>query len=467
MPGRHGKRAASPIRLRPRGTAPTLASRISAATSVGVFVMVMLIGVIVEQSVAPRLGVGYRVPRAVHGASPGAAAVLRRTPGVGGGGHAPAVKKQTASLASLPGAVRLAMTTERGAIAVKDFGQAPDAQPIVDLQRHGGSWAFGTAAIGVPEGVAAMPETALFLARASGARWDVTLDGTTAFAQMLGDVPGRLMPAPEEQVLARFNTAQQNAAAVGPESAGATPQPNTTGTQAPGSSGQPGAQPSPGNSGSTLLPSGILPSGSGGPSGSSAPASSGSAGSPASAPAAAPSTAPVQTSLALPWTAGQSWTMISTPGQRPAGADPLAQASFTGGDGRVLAAGSGRVYRFCTSGDGPGPGDALIHVIHPDGSVSEYYQMDHETTVRNGSTVQRGTYLGRTGTSLACGGSSSRPQVEFSLLRAGGRGLDGVAVGGWTFRETLSPLRVWVQRGTTQIPVGTALQNLGSLLGAL
>jgi hypothetical protein len=265
------------------------------------------------------------------------------------------------------------------------------------------------------------------------------LDGTSAFTQMLDQAPGRLIPAPEKQLLAHYNAARQAAMA----SAGGAD--SKTGGQSP--RGAKGSTPSPSGSAGTLS------------------SSSGSAASPTAGSAGGTGT---QTGLALPWKTSQSWMMISTPGKRPAGVDPLAQASFTGGDGRVLSAGSGRLYRFCASG-GAGRGDALIEVIHADGSATEYYQIDHETTVRDGSPVRQGAYLGRTGTSLACGGSSGRPQVEFSLLRAGSRSLDGAAVGGWTFRETLRPLRIWVQRGTQQVMPGSLLRNLGSLVnpGAL
>lgn len=422
-----------------------MASRISAVTSVGVFIMAVLVGVIVEHSMAPHLGVGYRVPAAAsHGRKPQAAATPRGTPGGHPASHAPAVKHPTASVASLPGAVRLTMMADRGPAAAAAFGGLPGTQPLVDLLRHDGSFAFGTAAIGVPPGVAAMPETALFLARASGGTWHVTLDGTSDFAQMLLQAPGQLIPAAEKQLLAQYNAARQAAASPG------------------GTGGQAGGQSSPGPASGTPSPSrqaGSTPSS--GSSAGSAPSATGSAGSPAPAATAGAGT---QTGLALPWKASQSWTMISTPGQRPAGADPLAQASFTGGDGRVLSAGSGRLYRFCASGGRAGSGDALIEVIHSNGSATEYYQIDHETTVRDGSPVAKGAYLGRTGTSLACGGSPGRPEVEFSLLRAGGRGLDGMVIGGWTFRETLQPLRIWAQRGGEQVLPGSLLRNLGSLV---
>ena len=417
MPGRHIRHAA-PL-IRGRGRAPAVASRISAMTTVGVFVMAILIGVMVEHSIAPRLGMGYGFPAAKSraGGKPPAA-----VPPVTRSGHparhTPAVKHRVASLASLasvPGAVRLTMVTDRGAAAAAAFGGLPGTQPFVDLIGHEGSYAFGTAAIGVPAGVAAMPQTALFLARASGSSWHVALDGTSAFAQLLLNAPGGLIPDPEKQVLAQYNAARQAAKA------------GSGGTQGTGT-------------------------------GSSTPSASGSAGSPAPAQG-------TQTGLSLPWKASQPWTMVPDPGKPPTGADPLALASFAGGDGRVLAAGPGRLYRFCASGAGQGSGGALIELIHSDGSATEYYQLDRETTVHGGSPVRQGAYLGHTGTSLACGGSSRSPDVEFSLLRSGGSGLNGAAIGGWTFHEALQPLRVWAQRGSEQILPGAPLRNLGALAG--
>jgi hypothetical protein len=447
MPGRHVRHAAPAARRRSmappargrsmapaargRSTAPAMAKRISASASVCMFIMAALIGVIIEHSVAPHFGVGYRFPTAKPGGTgpPAGAAIPRAAPGVHQASHAPAVKHprgSAASAAAVPGAVRLTMLADRGPAAAEAFGGLPGAQPFVDPLRQDGSWEFGTAAIGVPAGVAAMPETALFLARASGGNWNVALDGTSAFAQMLLQAPSGLMPSAERQLLAQYNAAREAAAAIPPN--------------AQSGSGRSSRSPSPSGSPS--------PSSSGSPSPSSSGSSS-AAGQPAR-----------QTGLALPWTAGQSWTMTHVPGQLPAGADPLAMAGFTGGDGRVLSAGSGRIYRFC-AGAGRA-GDALIEVIHPDGSATEYYQVDHETTVPDGSAVQQGTFLGMTGSSTACGGSAGSRQAEFTLLSADGTGLDGAEIGGWAFRETLQPLRIWAERGGRQALPGKPLQNLGS-----
>ncbi len=160
--------------------------------------------------------------------------------------------------------------------------------------------------------------------------------------------------------------------------------------------------------------------------------------------------------------------------------------AFAGGDGRVRAAGPGRLYRFC---GGPGS-DALIEVIHPDGSATEYYQLSAETKIGDGSLVAGGTYLGMTGTSMACGGtvpgpgpgpgpgkraarsagdgngmskraSSPRPgAAAFAVLGNGGvMNLIGVTLGGWTFHAQANPPLVWAQRAAVRVTLGGLLMN--------
>ncbi len=158
--------------------------------------------------------------------------------------------------------------------------------------------------------------------------------------------------------------------------------------------------------------------------------------------------------------------------------------AFSGGDGRVRAAGPGRLYRFC---GGPGS-DALIEVIHPDGSATEYYQLRAETRIGDGSLVAAGTYLGMTGTSMACGGtvpgpgpgpgkgaarstgdgnrmskraSNRRPgAAAFAVLGTGGvMNLVGVTLGGWTFHAQAKPPLVWAQRAAVRVTIGGLLMN--------
>ena len=148
--------------------------------------------------------------------------------------------------------------------------------------------------------------------------------------------------------------------------------------------------------------------------------------------------------------------------------------AFSGGDGRVRAAGPGRLYRFC---GGPGR-DALIEVIHPDGSATEYYQLSAETRIADGSLVAAGTYLGMTGTSLACGGTVPGPgpgpgngtgkngerpalgAVSFAVLGTGGvMNLSGLTLGGWTFHQQATPPLAWAQRAAVRVMIGGLLEE--------
>lgn len=154
--------------------------------------------------------------------------------------------------------------------------------------------------------------------------------------------------------------------------------------------------------------------------------------------------------------------------------------AFTGGDGRVRAAGPGRLYRFC----GGRRSDALIEIIHPDGTATMYYQLRAETQVPDGSFVAAGSYLGMAGTSLACGGvvhgpgsgpgagpgsaekAKKAPQrynvVAFAVVGPGGTvGLDGLAIGGWTFHERGKRGAVWAQRASVRVRMGGTLRNFG------
>ncbi|GEM_PF-2357831 len=166
----------------------------------------------------------------------------------------------------------------------------------------------------------------------------------------------------------------------------------------------------------------------------------------------------VPTRLMLPWRIGQSWLMTAAPATgRPA--RPLGLVAFRGGDGRVLAAGPGRFYRLCATRDGGG----MVMVIHPDGRATTYYNLTGIPKIPDGGAVARGTPLGRIGTDRPCGGAPvDRPQVQFGL-RSGNDDLplEGVTLGGWTFREQASPLVGWAERGPLQVLPGGLLRNFG------
>ncbi|MFC4907748.1 hypothetical protein [Actinomadura gamaensis] len=164
--------------------------------------------------------------------------------------------------------------------------------------------------------------------------------------------------------------------------------------------------------------------------------------------------------LMLPWKIGGIWTLDTADGGTAP--RPLDGLGFSGGDGRVLAAGSGRLYRFCGADDG------LLVIVHPDGLATAYDGLRDSTPLRDGSVVQRGDQLGRTGTGRPCGGMPApHPQVRFGVWHGDRRvPLDGVSLGGWTLRETARPLLGFAERGANQVLSGGSLSNLGPVPAA-
>ncbi|WP_165975807.1 M23 family metallopeptidase [Actinomadura rubrisoli] len=161
--------------------------------------------------------------------------------------------------------------------------------------------------------------------------------------------------------------------------------------------------------------------------------------------------------LMLPWKVGASWSMAAGDG---AGATrPLGSLAFSGGDGRVVASGSGRLYRFCEDG----AGRAMVMIVHASGLATTYYRVRSVAQLRDGSVVKRGDPLGRTGGDRPCGGAEApRAEVGFDL-RTGAEEvpLDGAVIGGWTFRERAKPLLGYAERGALQVLPGALLANLG------
>jgi hypothetical protein len=162
--------------------------------------------------------------------------------------------------------------------------------------------------------------------------------------------------------------------------------------------------------------------------------------------------------LELPWKAGQAWTMSTSDGSAPP--RPLASLAFSGGDGRVLASGLGRLYRFCSTKAG-----AVVMLIHASGVATTYDNLRTPSQLRDGSVVKRGALLGRTGTARPCGGAAAPAnEVGFGLRRGGGAvSLDGAEIGGWTFRERAKPLLGFAERGILQVLPGALLANLGQV----
>ncbi|WP_330277047.1 peptidoglycan DD-metalloendopeptidase family protein [Lentzea sp. NBC_00516] len=163
------------------------------------------------------------------------------------------------------------------------------------------------------------------------------------------------------------------------------------------------------------------------------------------------------TGLGLPWPVNVAWWMGGGPHGNSGNSRPFSSIDFNGGDGRVLSAGNGRVYKSCVVGR-----SALVKVVHDNGYSTTYYHMYNLTTLADGSAVRTGTYLGNIGNELPCGGSSTGAHVHFSLLRGNTHvSVNGMTIGGWTFYEGSQAYGGYAQRGSTRVNVGGRITNYG------
>ncbi|MGX7824199.1 peptidoglycan DD-metalloendopeptidase family protein [Actinokineospora sp. 24-640] len=165
---------------------------------------------------------------------------------------------------------------------------------------------------------------------------------------------------------------------------------------------------------------------------------------------AAMTAAATDTGLGLPWAVGVAWYMGGGPHGHSGSSRPFNSIDFNGGDGRVLSAGPGRVYKSCVSSR-----SALVKVVHDNGYSTTYYHMLSLTTLADGSRVSAGTYLGRIGNELPCGGSSSGAHVHLSLLRGTTPiSVHGMKIGGWTFYEGSAAYAGYAERNGTRVYPG-------------
>ncbi|WBQ04435.1 M23 family metallopeptidase [Kribbella sp. CA-293567] len=164
------------------------------------------------------------------------------------------------------------------------------------------------------------------------------------------------------------------------------------------------------------------------------------------------------TGLALPWKQGATWGWGGGPHGYGGNTRPFSSIDF-GGNGQVLAAAPGRVYKSCRSGD-----SALVTVVHTNGYRTSYYHMSNLTTLADGAAVQTGTYLGTASTRLPCGGSANGAHVHFTLLNGSGSyvAVNGKTIGGWTFYEGAQAYGGYAKRGgTISYPGSGRLTNYG------
>lgn len=164
------------------------------------------------------------------------------------------------------------------------------------------------------------------------------------------------------------------------------------------------------------------------------------------------------TGLDLPWARGRSWVLDRTNG------DP-AEARFSGGDGQVLAAGDGLLYRLCSAAPGPG----MLMLIHGNGLASQYFPAGEVTARPDGTLVKRGEYLGRVSAARPCGGTAGTggngpaqpaavPTLRLAVVSVRqALSLDGRVIGGWTLR--IAPGRVGAERAGARVAAGGALLN--------
>ncbi|MER7015714.1 peptidoglycan DD-metalloendopeptidase family protein [Saccharopolyspora sp. NPDC000359] len=168
-------------------------------------------------------------------------------------------------------------------------------------------------------------------------------------------------------------------------------------------------------------------------------------------------TAVADTGLGLPWAEGVSWWMGGGPHGDSGESRPYSSLDFNGGNGQVLSAGAGRVYKSCLRN-----GSGLVRVVHENGFSTTYYHMTGLTDLGDGQPVQYGDYLGRIDVGLPCGGSTTGPHVHFSLLRGDSHTpVDGHTIGGWTFHEGAQAYGGYGERNGTQVGTGGQVTNHG------
>lgn len=169
--------------------------------------------------------------------------------------------------------------------------------------------------------------------------------------------------------------------------------------------------------------------------------------------------ASAKTGLMLPWKNGTSWRFSGGPHGWATGTDrPYSSLDLTGrgSDQRVLSAGPGRVYNMCSTKRG------WIRVYHPNGLSTDYYHLARNIQPKQGARIEKGKFLGLTGTDTSCGGAAYGRHVHFALLRGDNRiAMDGKTIGGWTFQEGRA-YEGYAQRRDNRRYPGDNLKNFGA-----
>ncbi len=168
--------------------------------------------------------------------------------------------------------------------------------------------------------------------------------------------------------------------------------------------------------------------------------------------------APGQTGLALPWQRDTAWYWTGGAHGWSGESRPYNSLDFSGGDGRVLAARDGYLYRSCERN-----GSAIVKLVHDNGYETTYYHMEQLAQVANGARIRQGDYLGRIGNALPCGGQTTGAHVHLSLSQGGTEvSVNGKTLGGWQFFEGSSAYGGYAVRNQRRVGVQAALTNYGS-----
>jgi hypothetical protein len=137
--------------------------------------------------------------------------------------------------------------------------------------------------------------------------------------------------------------------------------------------------------------------------------------------------------FSLPWKPGDSWNLNSGPhGQVSEATKPWNSLDLAGGDQKVLAATGGLFYRTCWNGTTY----SKVEIRQSDKWTTSYYHLNNTANIPEGTYVQRGTYLGETGTTTGCGGSATGRHVHFSIsYDRTQQAWNGREISGWTIYE--------------------------------
>lgn len=285
-------------------------------------------------------------------------------------------------------------TTSRSAASGSSTTPATQVNVMRDAEGQDADWAFGSSVIEAPKKEGYYPQGWLFVARNDGDGWEVGLEGDAGFSELADEAPTKVVSEGEKETFAK-NT-------------GASGQRTTTQTRS----------------------------------------------------TSAAST-PTRTGLMLPWKSGTSWSFTGGPHGWASGYDrPYTAMDLTGrgADQRVRAAGGGKVYRMCNSGQG------WVRVYHANGLSTDYYHLWNTSQFANGRQIERGRVLGVTGEDVSCGGAAYGRHVHFALLRGENHiPVHNRTIGGWTFKQAQAYQGSAQRGGTVRYAGGSStIKNFGA-----